>query len=509
MQKSIHLLAVAASLLSMNVLASTEYRIESVLIPDDQSASADLQQTQIYKPHEVAIDRQSLWVSSNERGGFAGITLLRKNSNHVISFVNIEEPGLDFSEAEEEETIDETTVEEEPEPNFPGEIRFNPSVCLPIKLYPGSQPPTTVEVDETTGEETSYTVSIWEEDPRYVCAPLGAESHARHPHGIDIDKKRNLVYQVIEHSGLRWNQDRTGFEVALTTDEESGMLLVYDISKPIKPKIVDGFLLGHGAHEVAVNERNGTVFQGNHEDSPGVQPNIWVDVIDRKRKNPYGFIDTGFYNAIQGIEVDERLNQVFGTTHVGEKMFAFDGNCKPRPNHPPTIVDYDLDPEVEEWFVEKAMGENCFLYHVDLRAPFLEQIADAEALFEYADSAITDAIAAGEEPTDLLSVLHTHDLTVDAENHIAYQTVHGIHHAEHTGSPEEAALPVEEELVVEEPPADEEATCRARTGRGGHPGPLGRGSECEPSIQSLQTGSLHRPVERLGCPDLPQRRRPA
>ena len=315
-----------------------------------------------------------------------------------------------------------------------------------------------VEVDETTGEETTYTVSAWEQDPRYLCAPLGAEGHARHPHGIDIDKRRKLAYQVIEHSGLRWNQDRSGFEVALTTDEESGMLLVYDIRKPHKPKIVDGFLLGHGAHEVAVNENNGKVFQGNHEDSPGVEPNIWVDVIDRKRKNPYGFIDTGFYNAIQGIEVDERLNVVFGTTHVGERMFAFDGNCKPKPNQPPTIVDYNLDPDVEEWFVEKAMGENCILYSVDLREPFLSQIPDAEAIFALADTAITEAIEAGEEPTDLPSVLHAHDLTVDAKNHRAYQTIHGIHHAEHTGSPEEAALPAEEEPVTEEPTTEEPPT---------------------------------------------------
>ena len=313
-------------------------------------------------------------------------------------------------------------------------------------------------MDELTGEETIYTPALWDKDPSYVCAPLGAESHARHPHGIDVDKRRKLVYQVIEHSGLRWNSDRSGFEVAETTDDESGMLLVYDIRKPHKPKIVDGFLLGHGAHEVAVNERNGKVFQGNHEDSPGVQPNIWVDVIDRKaRKNPYGFIDTGFYNAVQGIEVDERLNVVFGTTHVGEKMFAFSGNCKPKPNHPPTIIDYNLEPDVVELFVEKAMGENCILYTVELREPFLTQIPNSEELFALADTAITEAIEAGEEPADLPSVLHMHDLTVDQSNHRVYQTVHGIHHAEHTGSPEEAALPAEEEPTEEEPPVEEEA----------------------------------------------------
>ncbi len=450
-------LALSASLFSGAVLAESGYQIEKVLIPDDQAASPDTQQTQLYKPHEVAIDDRPFWITSNERSGFAGITLFRKDSNQVTAFINIEEPGLDFSEeVEEEETIDEHAVEEAPEPHFPSEIRFNPTVCLPIKLYPGSEPPEFVEVDEETGEETVYTPALWDEDPDYVCAPLGAESHARHPHGIDVDKRRKLVYQVIEHSGLRWNSDRSGFEVAETTDDESGMLLVYDIRKPHKPKIVDGFLLGHGAHEVAVNERNGKVFQGNHEDSPGVEPNIWVDVIDRRaRINPYGFIDTGFANAVQGIEVDERLNAVFGTTHVGERMIAFSGDCKPRPNHPPTIVDYNLDPDVEEFFIEKAMGENCILYAVELREPFLEQVANAAELFAFADTAITEAIEAGEEPTDLPSVLHMHDLTVDHRNHRAYQTVHGIHHAEHTGSPEEAALPEEEE-PVEETPVDEE-----------------------------------------------------
>jgi len=215
--------------------------------------------------------------------------------------------------------------------------------------------------------------------------------------------------------------------------------------------LVDGYLLGHGAHEVAVNENNGKVFQGNHEDSPGVEPNIWVDVLDRTLDNPYGFIDTGFYNAVQGIEVDESLNQVFGTTHVGEKMFAFDGACLPENNDPATIVDFNGEP-----FVEKAAGANCILYSVDLRQPFLEQIPDAEEIMAVADTDITEAIKAGEEPTVLPSVVHMHDLTVDPVNHVAYQTLHSIHHAEHTGSPEEAALPDEEEPATEEPPEGEE-----------------------------------------------------
>jgi hypothetical protein len=152
-------------------------------------------------------------------------------------------------------------------------------------------------------------------------------------------------------------------------------------------------------------------------------------VIDRSLDNPYGFIDTGFYNAIQGIEVDERLSQVFGTTHVGEKMFAFDGNCVPQPNSPATTVKVK-----GAIVVEKAQGANCIAYAVDLRAPFLDQVPNAEEILAQADS------DPGVGKTVLPSVLHMHDLTVDAVNHRAYQTVHSIHHAEHTGSPEEAAL---------------------------------------------------------------------
>ena len=112
MHQSNRWLAIGLAVFALKAVASDEYQIESVLIPDDQPASVGLQQTQIYKPHEVAIDQRSVWVSSNERSGFAGITLFHKGSNQVLSFVNIEEPGLDFSEEEEEETLDETAVEE-------------------------------------------------------------------------------------------------------------------------------------------------------------------------------------------------------------------------------------------------------------------------------------------------------------------------------------------------------------------------------------------------------------
>jgi hypothetical protein len=413
-------------LLPVLAFAAADYTITDVLVADDQyQGEPDLAPKPIYKPHEVAIDpARRIWITSNERGEFedgrAGITILRAGRNRVLAEVNIDEPGVIFHEADEEETIGGVEIEEFPteaDPNFPTEIRLNPTVCLPVVLPPGALPPAFNGVTVRTLEDGR------------ICAPLGAETHARHPHGIDIDKSRKRVYQVIEHSGLKWNNDRTGFEVAETTDEESGMLLVYDIRNYRAPMILTGYLFGHGAHELAVNERDGRIWQGNHEDSPGVEPNIWVDVIDPDAENPYGFIDTGFYNAVQGIEVNETLNVVYGTTHVGEKMFAFDGDCIPALNDPPTVVDYNGVP-----FTEKKYGENCILYSVDLRTPFLEQVDDAEEILARAD-----ADAEG----DLPSVLHMHDLTVDWLNHRAYQTLHSIHHAEHTGSPEEAALQAE------------------------------------------------------------------
>jgi len=253
--------------------------------------------------------------------------VFRTGSNSVLAALNIEEPDVVFAEEAEEEEHEEfgPVVEEEVE-NFEPELRFNPEVCLPVRLYPGStapafEDPNTMEV---------FQLPLWKGNANYVCAPLGAEMHPRHPHGIDIDRIRQLVFQVIEHSGLKWNADRTGLEIAGNTDEESGLLLVYDIRDKRNPRIVDGFLLGHGAHEVAVNELNGKAFQGNHEDSPGVEPTIWVDVVDRNANNPSGLVQY----ALAGIEewrvvhmpnindpVDHRLlsfgdnNYVFGNFH--------------------------------------------------------------------------------------------------------------------------------------------------------------------------------------------------
>lgn len=385
------------------------------LIPDDQPVTGSKIGKPLYKPHEIAFKGGAtpIWITSNERTGKAGITIFKSPSNEALASLNIDEPGVEFAAEQPEDP----TVPEPPEDplkeNFPAAQRANPKACLPVLMPPGSAVPTVEGVPVLT----------WATDSHYLCAPLGAEKHGRHPHGIAIDAVRNLAYQVIEHSGLQWNAQRTGFVVATNSDVEAGMLLTYDISNPKAPKIVSGALLGHGPHEVAVNKRNGRVFVGNHEEMPGVTPNIWVSVIDMKWSNPYGFIDTGWTNAVQGIEIDPVLNMAYGTTHVGEKMFAFNGNCTPTLNSAPTE--------------EKQRGKNCIKYSVDLRAPFIAQIPGGGDILARAQT------FADEECYP--AVLHTHDVAVDSTRHLVYITVHSIHAGEHTGLPEESACAIAKE----------------------------------------------------------------
>ena len=440
--------AMVAGALATPVLAAPKYTVNKVIVAEDQyQGEGKLDPAPIFKPHETdASGLPNYWVSSNERTGCAGITVLKNGNNAVLAKLIIDEPGVEYAAGDEASAppcvgslIPETpedpgtgtdtggdtetgTEAEAPEPQFDTEQRANPTVCLPVVLPPGAAVPT------LEGK------SVAQAGPGMICAPLGAESHARHPHGIDIDASRNVAYQVIEHSGLKWNANRTGFKVAVTTDEESGLLLAYDISNPRNPRVMKGWLLGHAAEEAAVNERNGKVFVGNHEDSPGVTPNIWVSVIDPALANPYGFIDTGYFNAVQGIEVDESINTVFGTTHVGEKMFAFDGSCVPAPNPsnavpPPAPPGFTL-PAGDSGM---AMGWNCIKYWVDLRPAFVASFSDvADALLQ------------------LPSVLHMHDLAVDPSTHRAYQSLHSIHDAEHTGLPgQEPATDGDEEESVE------------------------------------------------------------
>jgi len=68
--------------------------------------------------------------------------VFRTGSNSVLAALNIEEPDVVFAEEAEEEEHEEfgPVVEEEVE-NFEPELRFNPEVCLPVLLYPGSTAP--------------------------------------------------------------------------------------------------------------------------------------------------------------------------------------------------------------------------------------------------------------------------------------------------------------------------------------------------------------------------------
>jgi len=226
------------------------------------------------------------------------------------------------------------------------------------------------------------------------------------------------------------------------------MTLAYDIRNPANPKILKAYLNGHGAHELVVNQGNGLVFQGNHEDSPGVSPPNWVDVINPRKANPYGFIDVGFFNAIQGLdangEVDDDVrgvadidsNIIYGATHVGEKIFAFDGNCEPQPTPagtvpPPAPPGYSLPPGDNGL----KMGWNCVLWWVDIRPAFLA-----------ANPHLTPILTSATAPSTKPNVLHQHNMAADRISHKAYATIHSIHDAEHTG------------LSDEEPPAGDEET---------------------------------------------------
>jgi hypothetical protein len=338
--------AIAAALLATSgpALGAPNYAIAKVLVADDQyQGESGVTPKPIYKPHETdATAAVDFWISSNERDGKAGITILKSGTNNVLSTLNVED------------------------------------ACIPVVGLDGNI------IRQFGG-----------------CAPAGAEKHPRHPHGIDIDNARKLAYQVLEHSGLKWTADRSGFANARTTDEESGLLVVYDIADPADPKVLRGYVLGHAAEEVAVNDANGKAYVGNHEPSPTNVP-CFVSVVDPSRTHaPYTFIDLpGSTQCVQGIEVDEPLNRVFGTTHIAQKMYAF--------NSANDTIDYS----------------------VDIRGPFNAFVASLPASARF-------AIPNG-------WVIHMHDLAADAVSHRAYQTIHTIGEAvEIEASEEEGAVETE------------------------------------------------------------------
>ena len=177
-------------------------------------------------------------------------------------------------------------------PNAPdGHSRLVQTVFLPVVLPPGSQwnpanfrkldplgrkDPSGQVVKVAGAAQAPHKLPVLVGYDAYgrpaIMAPMGAECHPRHPHGIDIDTKNGLVYLLIEHMGLKWNANRTDFALAQTTDEEAGGGLAIDISNISSPKIVTAYLAGHGAHEIAVNPNNGFVFMPDHEDSWACSP---------------------------------------------------------------------------------------------------------------------------------------------------------------------------------------------------------------------------------------------
>ena len=348
--------------------------------------------------------------------------------------------------------------------------RFVQTVLMPVVLPPNSKwdPakfPNKAQLDKLGRLDPSGQVlRVAGRDPRYgnpilvgydasgrasIMMPMGSECHPRHPHGIAVDRPNGLVYLLIEHMGLEWNETRTDFDISPTTDREAGGGLVFDISDVSNPKIVTAYLAGHGAHEIEVSQQNGFVFMPNHEDSPSVTkaPTIFQSVVKPAGGNQlgvYGFIDTGYYQALQDLSIDDGAggdNTVYMVSHVGERLYAIDGSCTPTPNARPTITTDPNPPHTK--YVEKASGENCIKYWADLRTPWNE-------FWGSVSDQIFDTIDIGAGPGCLRSVLHFHNLGFDAVNKKVYNGLHSIHHAEHTGLPWEGECAENEEVALTE-----------------------------------------------------------
>ena len=439
----------------------------------------------------------------------AGISVFNINNNAVLAEVIIDEPqfapgatgypengilgpvsdpytsstgwlyhGMDMLGTKGAETSGasgEDTGEQEC-PDYPPNQRgkFVQTVLMPVVLPPNSKwDPAKFnkksQLDKVGRTDPSGQVlRVAGKDPRYgnpilvgydaynrasIMMPMGAECHPRHPHGIAIDRPNGLVYLLIEHMGLEWNANRTDFDIATTTDGEAGGGLVFDISDGVaNPKIVTAYLAGHGAHEVEVSQQNGVVFMPNHEESPSVidGPDIFQSVVKPAGGNQlgvYGFIDTGYYQALQDLWIDDgpgRDNTVYMVSHVGERMYAVDGNCTPAPNAQPTVRTDPYPPHKK--YIEKASGDNCVKYWVDLRTPW-------DTYYGSVAEQIFDTIDIGAPPVCLPSVLHFHNLGFDPLNKKVYNGLHSIHHAEHTGLPWEDECPetAENPVTGEEP----------------------------------------------------------
>jgi hypothetical protein len=341
---------------------------------------------------------------------------------------------------------------------------FVQTVMMPIVLPPNSKwnPANFRKLDKLGRLDPSGQVlHVAGRDPRYgndilvgydaygkasIMMPMGAECHPRHPHGIAIDRTHGLVYLLIEHQGIEWNATRTDFDITLTTDKESGGALVFDISDVAHPKIVTGYASGHGAHEIEVSQQNGFVFMPNHEESDSVTlaPDVFQVVVKPSGGNQlgvYGFIDTGYYQTLQDLMIDDGPgadNTVYLVSHVGQRMYAIDGSCTPTANANPTLTTDPYPPH--KVYVEKASGENCIKYWVDIRSPW-------DAFYGAVATQIWSTIDIGSPPSCLRSVLHFHNLAFDAVNKKVYNGLHAIHHAEHTGLPWENAKGICPETV--------------------------------------------------------------
>ena len=322
------LLSGAALIADETVIAVQSVAVTKILIPQDQPASGALVQKPFATPNDIAVDDvRALFITSNARAGAEGISIFQQDTNVLLAQTNVDQADclpvvlpLNSTAPDGATSLDQGRI---CAPSPAGGLSTrNP---LGITLNPGTAPP---EAPEGSGESTGEGTGEGAE----VTPPV-------------------MLYQVLQHSGLQWNAQRNGFDIA--TDKEAALLLEYDITDPVNPVLKNGFLLGPGAPQAAVNAGTGLVFAGNDE-----QTAPFVSVINplyatgAAGTDPYGFIDLPQGDAIAGIGLPaggaeggtagEAAGSAYAVTHTSGKIYAFDAGCA------------------------STSGDSCVQFHVDV-----------------------------------------------------------------------------------------------------------------------------------------------
>jgi hypothetical protein len=356
-----------------------------------------------HAPHRVLLQADApyavapatgYWISSNTGPGRTGITVFRSRDDALLATRVIDQAGL----------------------------------ALPV-FRVGGDGPVPPRVESLGGGS--------------VAAPAPAGGRSRLARGIVVDRARGYAYQVVERSGLRWNRDRTGFQRAGRADDESGMVVIWNVSNPSEPFVAGGFLTGHAPSAVTVDPATGRVYVANGN-SPGVDAPNFVTVYQPDFSSTgwylsgwYGFVDTGYFQAVQALCWDPVDRQVKMVSLVGETMFALNSQW-PRANAHPTA--------------DKRVGQNTIAWSLDLRPSFVRSFPEPARVMELPAKRGPVSFSA-KDFAGMPTVLHFGGITVDPRTGVSYATVSSVGPAQHTGSPAEAQLSALAAVVVAATPS--------------------------------------------------------